>query len=97
MFSSDKNKGKKKGKKNEKELKNQDDNKLIGIEFFSHSIKGTGTKKLENQDSFTIIDTQAPEYYFFAVLDGHGSSGREGRIAVISADPLASSAACDNF
>lgn len=82
LFGGDKKKpkGKKRrGKRNDKELKNLDDNKLIGIEFHSHSIKGTGTKKLENQDSFTIIDTQAPEYYFFAVLDGHGSSGREGK------------------
>ena len=77
----DKKKNKKRGRrgrKNDRELKNLDENKLIGIEFWSNSLKGNGTKKFENQDSFTIIDTQEPHYYFFAVLDGHGSSGREG-------------------
>ena len=73
-----KKKGRRRGRKAEREQKNLDENKLTGIEFWSHSIKGMGTKKLENQDSFTIIDTQEPFYYFFAVLDGHGSSGREG-------------------
>lgn len=68
------------GRKDARDQKNSDENKLMGIEFYSNSIKGTGTKKLENQDSFTIIDTQAPDYYFFAVLDGHGSSGREGNL-----------------
>ena len=74
------NKGNKKksGKKKNANLLAVDENKLIGIEFQSASKKGTGTKKQENQDAYCINDTQAPEVYFFAVLDGHGNLGKEG-------------------
>lgn len=87
LFGGSKATNKKKGRKTKGEnLKAMDENKLTEIEFDSHTIKGTGTKKLENQDTFAIVDNVERGWYFFAVLDGHGSSGRE-----------ASTAACDNF
>jgi len=42
---------------------------------------GYGHKKTECQDSFCIMDNQVNKFadncYFFAVYDGHGSSGKE--------------------
>ncbi len=40
---------------------------------------GYGPKKTECQDSFCIIEKfdGAPNCYYFAVYDGHGSSGKE--------------------
>lgn len=77
------------GSKVNKEQKKLDENRLSEIVFSQHSMRGQGTKKLDCQDSVTVVEPQEkfPEkFYFFAVLDGHGSSGRE-----------ASTAASDNF
>lgn len=81
-----KNKKKKDNKKNDKDLKKLEENRLQEIVFYHHSLKGVGAKKTDCQDTVTIIDNEPDKFYFFAVLDGHGSSGRE-----------ASSAASDNF
>lgn len=82
-----KNMKKKKDKlKNDKDNKKLEENRLQEIVFLNHSMKGIGAKKLDCQDTITIIDNYPDKFYFFAVLDGHGSSGRE-----------ASTAASDNF
>lgn len=39
--------------------------------------QGFGPKKTECQDSFSIMEKFAGDCYFFAVYDGHGSSGKE--------------------
>lgn len=75
-----------KNKKMEQKLNEQDQNELRQVQFYNSFMQGEGPKKHECQDSFTIIDTQSEIFYFFAVFDGHGSSGKE-----------ASNAACDNF
>ena len=59
---------------------------LRHVAFYSSFAQGEGPKKTDNQDSFTIIDSNPDIFYFFGVFDGHGSSGKE-----------ASNAACDNF
>lgn len=61
-------------------------NELRSVNFFNFSMQGEGPKKHDCQDSFTIIDNNPSIFHFFAVFDGHGSSGKE-----------ASNAACDNF
>ena len=38
---------------------------------------GSGPKKQECQDTCCILDSLGDGSYFFAVYDGHGSSGRE--------------------
>ena len=45
--------------------------------MYGFSKIGYGPKKTECQDSFCIMDKFADECYFFAVYDGHGSSGKE--------------------
>merc|ERR1711935_518644 len=61
-------------------------NELRSVGFTNFSMQGEGPKKHDCQDSFTIIDNNPHIFHFFAVFDGHGSSGKE-----------ASNAACDNF
>jgi integrin-linked kinase-associated serine/threonine phosphatase 2C len=61
-------------------------NELRNLMFHNFSMQGEGPKKVDCQDSFTIIDNNPHIFHFFAVFDGHGSSGKE-----------ASNAACDNF
>ena len=56
------------------------------VNFCNFSMQGEGPKKHDCQDAFTIIDNNPSIFHFFAVFDGHGSSGKE-----------ASNAACDNF
>jgi len=73
-------------KKNDKDQKKNDENKLTDVVFHQFQQKGQGTKKLDCQDTIAIIDSYPETFFFFAVLDGHGSSGRE-----------ASTAASDNF
>ena len=74
-------------KKNDKDQKKVDENKLIGVTYYHETIKGQGAKKLDLQDAISVAEPPADHnFYFFAVLDGHGSSGKE-----------ASSAASDNF
>lgn len=38
---------------------------------------GYGPKKTECQDSYCIMDKFTDDSHFFAVYDGHGSSGKE--------------------
>ncbi len=38
---------------------------------------GSGPKKQECQDTCCMLDNLGDNMYFFAVYDGHGSSGRE--------------------
>lgn len=46
--------------------------------MWGESKMGYGPKKTECQDSFCIIDQKFEnDGYFFAVYDGHGSSGKE--------------------
>lgn len=73
-----------KNKKNK--YADSDQNQIAAIKFYNSFLQGEGTKKNDCQDSFTIIDNQPEIFYFLAVFDGHGSSGKE-----------ASNAACDNF
>lgn len=45
--------------------------------MFGYSKMGYGPKKTECQDSYCIFERFAEDCYFFAVYDGHGSSGKE--------------------
>jgi len=76
------------GKKNKKpeNYKNKSDkdanlkiivNPVKDVKMFGFSKMGFGPKKTECQDSLCIIDLFADDCYFFAVYDGHGSSGKE--------------------
>lgn len=86
FFSSSKPKKKKDTKKNDRDQKKVDENRLADIIPYHFSLRGQGTKKIDCQDAVAIVDTYPQDFYFIAVLDGHGSSGRE-----------ASTAASDNF
>jgi integrin-linked kinase-associated serine/threonine phosphatase 2C len=81
-----KTKKKKDSKKNDREQRKIDENKLNEIIPYHFSMRGQGTKKIDCQDAVAIVDTYPQDFFFLAVLDGHGSSGRE-----------ASTAASDNF
>jgi integrin-linked kinase-associated serine/threonine phosphatase 2C len=41
------------------------------------SLMGSGPKKQECQDTCCMLENLGNDTYFFAVYDGHGSSGRE--------------------
>lgn len=38
---------------------------------------GYGPKKTESQDSYCMMEKFAEDCHYFAVYDGHGSSGKE--------------------
>ncbi len=80
MFGSNNmNKTKKKGKKKvvvQNQVKNNI-NPLKDVKIVGYSKIGYGPKKTECQDSYCITDKLAEDCYFFAVYDGHGSSGKE--------------------
>jgi integrin-linked kinase-associated serine/threonine phosphatase 2C len=61
-------------------------NELQKVQFTHSFMQGESARKNDCQDAFAIIDNYPDLFYFFAVLDGHGSSGKE-----------ASNAACDSF
>ncbi|EAS07106.2 protein phosphatase 2C containing protein (macronuclear) [Tetrahymena thermophila SB210] len=71
---------KKKGKKKKIETtalaKNQV-NPLKDVKMFGAFKMGYGPKKTECQDSHCIMEKFIDECHFFAVYDGHGSSGKE--------------------
>lgn len=73
--------GKKKGKKKKKVEERKIDisaiNPIKDIKMDGFYKIGYGPKKTECQDSFCAMDRFADHCYFFAVYDGHGSSGRE--------------------
>ena len=73
----DKKSKKKKGTKDKQEVVKQFVNPLKNIVMNAFSKMGYGGKKSECQDSFCMIEKFADECYFFAVYDGHGSSGKE--------------------
>jgi len=77
---------KKRSKNSSKNYEEVDCNSLTKIYTTHNFAQGESSKKIDCQDAFAIIDWYAPEFYFFAVLDGHGSSGKE-----------ASNAGCDLF
>jgi serine/threonine protein phosphatase PrpC len=51
--------------------------KITDIDFSCFAMMGEGAKKLECQDSIGIYDHYGPNFYFFCVFNGHGSSGKE--------------------
>jgi serine/threonine protein phosphatase PrpC len=76
----------KKGKKGKKKKKVEDKtidmsalNQLKTVKIVGASKQGYGPKKTECQDSYCIIEkiTGTTECNFFAVYDGHGTSGKE--------------------
>lgn len=79
LFGGKKKNNRRRARRNKLENNRADeDNRLVEIESYSSSIKGTGTKKMENQDALIIVENHGPESYFLAVFDGHGSLGKEG-------------------
>lgn len=64
--------------KTKTEKKTEESNTTLTNMIFScFSMMGEGTKKFECQDSIGIVDNHSPNFYFFGVFDGHGSSGKE--------------------
>ncbi len=45
--------------------------------MYVSSLMGSGPKKQECQDTCCMLENLGNDTYFFAVYDGHGSSGRE--------------------
>lgn len=73
-----KKKKSKKGKKVEKKIDPALLNPVKDVKIFGYSKIGYGPKKTECQDSLCIMENFHPGcYHFFAVYDGHGSSGKE--------------------
>lgn len=82
MFSSSNSYRNKKNKKKKKKVEVQAQakthvNPLKDVKMFGAFKMGYGPKKTECQDSHCIMEKFADECYFFAVYDGHGSSGKE--------------------
>lgn len=50
---------------------------LKGVKMYVSSLMGSGPKKQECQDTCCMLENLGNDTYFFAVYDGHGSSGRE--------------------
>lgn len=50
---------------------------LKGVTMRVSSLMGSGPKKQECQDTCCMLENLGNDTYFFAVYDGHGSSGRE--------------------
>ena len=67
--------------KETRQFKMKAKNMLKELRATSFSFQGNGPRKTECQDSFTIIDTQKPNFYLMGVFDGHGNSGKEASIA----------------
>lgn len=68
----------KKKKKNKKDNKNDGEvYKLKNVKMYVSSLMGSGPKKQECQDTCCVLEKLENSSYFFAVYDGHGSSGRE--------------------
>lgn len=72
-----KKKSKKGGKKVEKKIDPSLLNPVKEVKIYGVSKMGYGPKKTECQDSFCIMENFHDSYHFFAVYDGHGSSGKE--------------------
>jgi len=71
-------KGKKKKKLKKEDLAKVYVNPIADLKIVGYSKMGYGPKKTECQDSLYIYDGSfADDCYFFAVYDGHGSSGKE--------------------
>lgn len=86
FFSSNKSNKKKENKKSEKEMRRLDENRLSEVSATSYQIKGMGTKKVDCQDTMMVLDQIGENCgWFFAVLDGHGSSGKEASNAAFDA------------
>lgn len=65
-------KKKKKGKKD----KNMTQQVIKNVSMQFYSLMGAGPKKQECQDTCCMLENLGNKSYFFAVYDGHGSSGR---------------------
>ncbi|CAD8071410.1 unnamed protein product [Paramecium primaurelia] len=74
---SGKNKKKKKKQNVVQNLNKTLINPMKEIKLFGHSKMGYGPKKTECQDSYCTMERFTEDCYFFAVYDGHGSSGKE--------------------
>lgn len=72
-----KKKGKKKKKVEVKQTKNINFNPLKEVKIYGFSKMGSGPKKTESQDSYCSMEKFTDDCHFFAVYDGHGSSGKE--------------------
>ena len=71
-------KGKKAQKKADKKIDLSSFTLMKTVKIFGHSKMGHGPKKTECQDSFCAMENFTDGgYHFFAVYDGHGSSGKE--------------------
>jgi len=82
LFSSNNSyRNKKKNKKKKKieiqSLAKTQLNPLRNVKMVGAFKMGYGPKKTECQDSHCIMEKFVDECYFFAVYDGHGSSGKE--------------------
>ena len=66
-----------KGRETSGEIPREGGLKITDINFSCFAMMGEGAKKLECQDSIGIYDNYGPNFYFFCVFDGHGSSGKE--------------------
>ena len=67
-------------KKKRKGRRDRGDNEvypLKGVKMYVSSLMGSGPKKQECQDTCCMLENLGNDTYFFAVYDGHGSSGRE--------------------
>jgi integrin-linked kinase-associated serine/threonine phosphatase 2C len=72
----------KKGKKKKKKMEIKDNvkvlvNPLKEVKIIGASKMGYGPKKTECQDSYCAMEKFIDDCNFFAVYDGHGSSGKE--------------------
>ena len=63
------------GKKSKR--RRQESLNIKSIDFESFAMMGESSKKHDCQDTICIFDTYSDSFYFFGILDGHGSSGRE--------------------
>lgn len=70
-------KGKKKKKEENRKQQNLNVNPLKDCKIVSYFMQGYGPKKTECQDSLCQLERFAEDCHFFAVYDGHGSSGKE--------------------
>ena len=68
---------KKKGLKDQNKEVKEYVNPINTVKMYGLYKQGFGPKKTECQDSFSIMEKFAGDCYFFAVYDGHGSSGKE--------------------
>lgn len=68
---------KKKGRRKNEKKEDEKVYVLKNVKMYVYSMMGSGPKKQECQDTCCVLENLGDQCYFFAVYDGHGSSGRE--------------------